>query len=62
MAMMLRHKPTGDVYIYTRFLAEREDMEVFESEPPPPPVKPVKSAKLQPAAPKVERKLGLTED
>lgn len=30
MTMMLRHKPTGDIYIYTELLAARNDMEVFE--------------------------------
>ncbi len=30
MTMLLRHKPTGDVYIYTELLATRADMEVFE--------------------------------
>lgn len=33
MAMMLRHKTTGDVYIYTTLLAQRDDMEVFEQTP-----------------------------
>jgi hypothetical protein len=49
MAMMLRQKGTGDVYIYTELLARRDDMEVFESPPPPEP------AKLKPAAPTVEK-------
>jgi len=34
MAMMLRHKPTGDIYIYTELLSRRNDMEVFEAPPP----------------------------
>lgn len=38
MAMMLRKKGTGDVYIYTELLARRDDMEVFESEPASSPV------------------------
>lgn len=36
MAMMLRHKPTGDVYVYTELLSRRNDMEVFESPPAEP--------------------------
>lgn len=35
MAMMLKQKVTGDIYIYTELLARRDDMEVFESAPPP---------------------------
>lgn len=64
MAMMLRHKPTGDVYIYTSVLAGREDMEVFESAPTPPPVvpKPTKPAKLQVAEPKITNVVGDLED
>jgi hypothetical protein len=38
MAMMLRQKGTGDIYIYTELLSRRDDMEVFESEPAPSPV------------------------
>ena len=49
MTMMLRHKPTGDIYIYTELLSRRDDMEVFESPPPPQP------AKLKPAAPVIEK-------
>ena len=49
MAMMLRQKGTGDIYIYTSALAARDDMEVFESEPAPPPVAPV-PAKLKATA------------
>jgi hypothetical protein len=36
MTMMLRHKPTGDVYIYTDLLSRRDDMEVFEAPPAEP--------------------------
>ena len=42
--MMLRHKPTGDIYVYTELLARRDDMEVFEQNTPPP--KPPESATL----------------
>jgi hypothetical protein len=27
---MLRHKPTGDIFVYTDLLAKRDDTEVFE--------------------------------
>jgi hypothetical protein len=57
MAMMLKHKPTGDVYIYTELLARRDDMETFESAPPPPPTTP-QPAKLTAAVKPVEKATG----
>lgn len=58
MAMMLRQKTTGDVYIYTELLARRDDMEVFESAPPPV-TTPAQPAKLTAAVkPVIEKVIG----
>ena len=42
MAIMLKQKGTGDIYIYTELLAQRDDMEIFEESSPPPEAKPAK--------------------
>jgi hypothetical protein len=57
MAMMLRQKGTGDIYVYTSLLAARDDMEVFESTPPPPPTTP-QPAKLTATVKPVEKATG----
>lgn len=61
MAMMLRHKPTGDVYIYTTLLAEREDMEVIESGPDNVKIQApslAESAKLKPSPSPAKKSVG----
>jgi hypothetical protein len=57
MSDMLRHVPTGDLYIFTETLAARADMELIPSAPvevaTPEPVKPkaqrAKAIKITPA-------------
>lgn len=49
MPAMLKHKSTGDLYLYTAALAKRDDMELVEEEkvkvkPQPKPVAKKKSA------------------
>jgi hypothetical protein len=48
LMMMLRHKPTGDIFVYTELLSRREDMEVFEQNPTLPPAP--QTAKLKATA------------
>lgn len=38
MDRLLKHTPTGDVYIYTALLAKRDDMELVVVEEAPEPV------------------------
>ena len=61
MPTMLRHKPTGDLYIATQYLMERTDMEEVSEEQPKVASKPAKApakkaAKKQTAKKKVTEK------